>query len=826
MRIFAEHNQQTANRIYLKLLSPPLKKKLGSFFFFTTIFFSSFGQPVLHGVTQDSLKAPIPFVSVSLLAGKDSSLVAGDITNEKGEFVFKTISTGSYCIKVNSVGYLETITPLFSYDSTRGYEMPPIELKTANELKQISVTAFRDVLKFENGMVVMNVENSSFTTGNTVFNLLKKMPGVTIDNSYNISINGNGAGVMIDGRLQQLPAEQIFSLLNSMPAGSISKIEVMNTPGAKYDAGGSGGMINIVTKKMKIYGTSGNINGDISKGEKYRGGIDASLNYKGKKITLVSSLGYQDRVYNTTYVFNKTIRIGDQAMHMDQQGNQVFNQRRVRYKIGADYELGKRTIIGFLINGGPVATPSSDVGINQISGYNVIGFDHSPFRAHVSDDWSNPNYNLTAEHQFDTSGTTLSLTADYTNYTGKRSAVSENYFSNAAGDEILPRRIFLSKHASDIRISTQKLDFKKNLTSTLAFETGAKATFVNSKNTYTLENQNNQTEQFELDTSNSNKNVYLENILAAYVNVKKQLKHASMQVGLRGENTYFHVSNKELHFDVAKNYFFLFPTITFDYPRSDKHSFNFSLTRRIDRQNYTALNPYKSYQDAYTSSLGNSGLLPQTVYQLNLSHTYKHRFTNTFSVRHFSNLIMNYEMQEGFETVMTVKNITSGTMFIYSPFIQQKVTNWWNCMVSGHAIVTKFIGSVNNAPIDKWVNSYFVNINNDLSLKKEFKLSVAAFYAGPNEFGIQYFNSKWGLDLEVKKAFLKNKLTVSLAVLDVFYKDIYTVGSKFQAQDILFTIKNDTQRVQIGMSYNFGKVKAEKREELSNDQEKDRLEKQ
>jgi hypothetical protein len=801
-----------------------MKKKSALVFFFTIIFIPSFAQAILKGITEDSLKAPLPFVSVSLLASKDSSLVNGIITNEKGEFVFKNVSSGMYFIKASNVGYEEVRTAVFSYDSIQGYEVPVIVLKTINELKRVSVTAFKDVLTFENGMVVMNVENSAFTTGNTVFNLLKKMPGVTVDNSYNISINGSAAQVMIDGRLQQVDAQQLFSLLNGMSAESVSKIEVMNTPGVKYDAGGSGGMINIVTKKIKIRGTSGSIQGDLSKGEKYRGGIDAALNYKGKKITLVSNLGYLDRVFNTTYVFNKTIRIGDQTMHMDQQGNQVFNQRRFRYKVGADYELGKRTVIGFLINGGPVATPSSDVGINQISGYNMIGFDHSPFRAHVSDNWSNPNYNIIAEHQFDTSGTTLSFTADYTTYKGKRSATSENYFSNAAGDEILPRRIFLSKHVSDIRISTQKLDFKKNLTSTLTFETGAKATFVNSKNTYTLENQNNQTGEFELDTGNSNKNLYLENITAGYVNFKKQFKHASMQIGLRGEHTYFHVSNKELHFDVARNYFFVFPTITFDYPRSDKHSFNFSLTRRIDRQNYTALNPYKSYQDAYTSSLGNSGLLPQTVYQLNASHTYKHKFTNTFSVRYFSNLIMNYEQQEGFETVMTVKNITSGTMFMYSPFIQQKITNWWNCTFSGYVFAMEFVGEVNHARIDKWVNSYFVNINNDYTLKKGFKFSVGAFYAGPNEFGIQYFNSKWGLDLELKKSFLNDKLHVSLALLDVFYKDVYTFGSKFQAQDILFTIKNDTRRIQVGMSYNFGKVKAEKREELSNDQEKDRLE--
>jgi hypothetical protein len=139
--------------------------------------------------------------------------------------------------------------------------------------------------------------------------------------------------------------------------------------------------------------------------------------------------------------------------------------------------------------------------------------------------------------------------------------------------------------------------------------------------------------------------------------------------------------------------------------------------------------------------------------------------------------------------------------------------------------VAQFSGSVNNAPIDKWINSYFFNINNDFTLKKDFKFSIAAFYAGPNEFGIQYFKSKWGLDLELKKSLLKNKLTVSIAAMDVFYKDIFTVGSKFQTQDIFFRIKNDTRRIQLSASYNFGKVKAEKRRSIGNDDEKNRLEK-
>lgn len=783
-------------------------------------------QSELKGVSQDSLKVPLPFVSISLLSANDSSLLTGVITNENGAFNFKNISSGTYLIKASCVGYAEQLTPVITYDSLKGYDVPVIVLHAASELKQVSVTAFKDVISFENGMVVMNVENSAFTTGNTVFNLLKQMPGVTIDNNNNITINGNGASVMIDGRLQQLSANEIYSVLNSMSAQSVSKIEVMNTPPAKYDAAGSGGMINIVTKKIKIVGSSGSVNGDISKGEKYRGGIDASFNYKGKRITLVTNLAYQDRVYNTNYVFNKTFRFNNQESHMDQIGNQVFNQHSLRYKVGADVELGKKTIVGFLVSAGPVSTPSSDVGINQVSGYNDFGFDHTPFRAHVSDNWSNPNFNITAEHTFDTVGTVLNLAADYTIFNGKRSAISENYFSNAEGDEVQPRRIFLSKHHSDIKIATQKLDFRKNMFKLVDMETGVKATFVDSRNNYTLENQNNQTGEFELDLNNSNNNLYLENILAGYINFKKQFKRISVQAGIRAENTSVHASNKELGFELTRNYLKWFPTVTIDYNRSDKHSFNFSVTRRIDRPNYKDLNPYKSYQDAYTSSLGNSDLLPQTALNFNASHTYKHKFTNSVSVKYFTNLIMNYELQNDStrETIMTVKNIT-GTMYIYNAFVQQKITSWWNGRLSGHAYIAKFIGTVNNAPIDKWVNSYFVNINNDFTLKNDFKLSVAAFYAGPNEFGIQYFKSKWGLNLELKRAFLNNKLTISLAAMDIFYKDIFAYGSKFQTQDILFTIKNDSQRLQISASYNFGKVKVEKRADIGNDDEKNRLEK-
>lgn len=784
-------------------------------------------QSAINGLIIDSVNIPIPFATVALLKQNGSLIVKGEICNDKGEYIFKNIPSGNYFIKAIMVGFNETQSLFFVYDSLSGFRVPDLLLPKGIELGQVSITAFKEAIEFRDGMTVMNLENSPLASGNSVFELLKKLPGVFIDNQNNIILNGkSGVKIMIDGRVQQLSGQQLFSVLSSMSAESVSKIEVMKNPPAQYDAAGSSGMINIVSKQIKLLGASGNASGSLSKGHSYRGSLDAALNYKGKNITLFSNFGYADRTFYNTYIFNKTISLNGNTTYLNETGEQINYQRFTYYKIGADYILGERTTLGVFINGGPASTPFQDIGVNQISGYNDLGYDHTPFASHVTDVWSNPNYNINAEHKFDTSGTTLNFSGDYANFKGKRRALSENPFLDVNDNETLPANVYLSTHITDIKIVTQKLDFRKNITTTILLETGIKGTFVNSTNDYTFEKQNYQTKIFEVDSAVSNNYAYHENIIAGYINFQKQFEHASLQIGGRGENTIAEANNKTSGFKLTRNYFNFFPSITFDYPRSDNHNFQFNITRRIDRPSYKDLNPYKSYQDNYSSSIGNPYLLPQTVYNFGFTYTFKHSLYNTFTYSRYSDLILSFDFQNDTtkETTSTTRNIKGSDYYSYELFVQKKINSWWNFTFAGSVFYQNFSGTINGTAINRGALAFNSYVNNDIILPKDFKIQISLYYKGPSVYGIQYVKSLWDLNAGLKKSLLKDKLTINFSVFDIFHKSIYNMSSKFQNQNFIFINTNDTQRAWINIVYKFGGIKVQKREVNSNVQEKGRLE--
>ncbi len=788
-----------------------------------------FAQNDIKGVILDDKKAPAQFCTLVLLNNADSSIYKGNVTDDKGFFLFEKIKPGNYIIRTNAIGSEQTYSPQFTIDSLSQLTLDTITLKTsAINLNEISVTAVKKTIEFKDGMIVMNVENSPMTTGNTVFELLKRLPGVFIDAQNNIMLEGkSGIRILIDGRLQQLSGQQLFAVLSNMSADNVSKIEVMKNPPAKYDAAGSGGMINIVTKKVKVLGVSGNISSGVSKGYLWREGGDGSLNYKTKKITFFSNFGYGHRDFYSPYIFNKTIALPPGTTYLSEDGAQIRSQRMYYYKVGADFYLSDKTTIGVIASGGPASNPNLDTGINRASGYNTLGFDKMVYHALVGDDWRNPSYNVNAEHKFDTLGTTLNFSGDYTEFNGKRQNVASNDFLNTNDSTVLPSNNYRSTHITKIKIITQKLDFRKNLSNTFTFESGIKATFVDSRNDYTFEHQNNTTKDYFTDTVFSNVYQYNETVFAGYINFKKQFKKLNVQLGGREENTIVTGHNETSGFTLTRNYFNFFPNFSFDYPASEKHNFQLNLTRRIDRPNYNQLNPYKSYQDNFSATIGNPYLMPQYTYNTSLTYSYKQTIFNTFTYTRTDNMLFGYDYQNDTtkETISTIKNITGGNYFGYTLFIQKGLKKWWNLSASGTVYYTDYYGVVNNTNFSKNLFAYSAFLNNDFVLPKNFKVQCNFFYLGPGISGVGYYKDRWALDIGVRKTFFKNKLTVNLVFFDMFYKNITRMHSVFLNQNYIFNNKDDTRRLWLSISYKFGKLRIQKRDVVGNEQEKGRLNK-
>ena len=785
---------------------------------FSFISFTGAAQAIVKGKVLDSANTPAPFISVALINANDSTLIKGNITNDKGEYEFETEKTGKYLIKAVSVGYSNSYSLVFEIDSLKkSVVVPDLILKPgAVNLNEVSITAIKPAVEFKDGMIVMNVEDSPLAAGNTVFDLLRRLPGVYVDNQNNISLNGkSGVRILIDGRLQRLSGQQLASMLMSMSAETVSKMEVMANPPVKYDAEGTGGLINIVTRKVKITGFSGNVAGGISKGYAYRGGIDASINYKGKKFTLYSNLGFGDRTFYAKYTFDKIVTLNNNQTYLNEIGETTDLQNYLTGKLGMDFYPNKKTTLGFMVNAGLNNTPHTDRGTNAVSGYNDVGFDHYKFDMNENNKWILPTYNVYAERKLDTLGGTLSFSADYIDYSQIRNILSENIFLNNINNEILPRNVFKAHHNSKVKVFAPKIDFKKNIGKTISVEAGAKAGFTENTNDYTFARQNDTIGLFVQDTTVSNKYLYDEIILAGYLNFKKEFKNGSFQIGGRGENTDVNAINKTSNFKLVRHYFRFFPNVSLSYSKNKDHSFQLSLSSRIQRPNYPDLNPYKSYQDNYSSTIGNPKLLPQGLYNLNLNYSFKNTIYNTLSYAYFVTPVIYLDLQNDTtkETVSQAKNFTGNNYYYgYSLFIQKQLKQWWNFSFNGTAYYAHFEGTINGNHFERATTTYNLWLTNDFVLPKKFKIQAIAVYNAPSIFGINYNGYHWRLDIGVRKSFLKDKLIVNLNFADIFYTDVNRSLSKFQHQNTYFVSRNDTQRLQLNVNYKFGKIKVQKRE--------------
>ena len=251
----------------------------------TTIFFfilsfhvyNSFGQVnggyEITGVVVDSVsKQPIEYASVAVYKKKDSLLISGSITNLKGEFVIKGVPPGKYVLKSTFIGYKTGKRAVDVVNASVNMDRP-IELSsTSLNLGEVQITDKQNAKQVSIEKTKINVsQNISAVSGN-ITDVLKSQSNITIDAADNVYLRGsNKILLLIDGR------PTTVSSLNSIPSSSVENIEIVTNPDAKYDAEGTGGIINIITKRKMIEGFAGSATINYGLLTRVNGGFN--LNY-------------------------------------------------------------------------------------------------------------------------------------------------------------------------------------------------------------------------------------------------------------------------------------------------------------------------------------------------------------------------------------------------------------------------------------------------------------------------------------------------------------------------------------------------------------------
>ncbi len=789
----------------------------------------SISQNKLEGKIADDKQQGISYCNVGLLNAKDSSVAKGTIANDNGEFFFENIAKGSYIIKATFVGYDEFLSQAIPVDSNSQLKLEAITLNSkAVNLKEVSVVAVKKTVEFKDGMIVVNVEDSPLASGNTVFDLLKRLPGVTIDANNTIFLNGKqDVRIMIDGRIQRLSGQQLVSVLMSMSSENIQKVEVMNSPPVKYDADGAGGMLNIVTKKIKIVGWSGDIRAGSSKGTVWRSGSDGSLNYKGKNFAVFSNVSYSHRDFYHPYVFDKVVTLDTNKTYLNENGETTEYVRSIYFRVGTDIYLSSKTTLGLFVNGGPGSTPNWDRGINRVMGYNDLGFQYTLFDVRTTDNWDNYSYNVNLEHKIDSLGSFISYAGDYSTFGGHSRQFSDNAFYDANGVISMPYNRYISEHQTGTNIHTEKVDYKKVLKKQFQIETGVKATFVNNSNQYSLSRQDYVTLAFVEDSLISNNYRYNENIFAGYFSTRKSFEKFALQIGARAENTISDGKDLNSNFKITRNYWNVFPNFSIE-RNSRSNSLQFRIDSRIFRPGYKELSPFKSYNDNYSSNIGNPKLVAQQNYNFSVTHGYKQMLFTTIMYVRAQNFMLHYDFQNDTtkETSSTNANLKGNNHHIWmNMYFQKDLFKWWNTSISTYCGRMHFDGELIGGTLNRSVFDWSAFMNNDITLPQQFKLQVTGNYHSKSAYGVFYSRATWSLDIGIRKQFFKKSLTVTLTAFDIFYTNVEDLRGVNQNLNLRFRNPGDTRRVWMQIGYRFGKVRAQKRETSGNEDEKSRMEK-
>ena len=306
----------------------------------------SFGS--IKGNIIDSISSqPLEYASLSLIRSKDSAIVQGTITNEKGAFVLEKIPFGLYFLKISFIGYRTLkISNVFVNPKKSILNLGTIKIKNSEgNLAEVVITGEKQMEEYSLDKKIINVDKNITSAGGTAVDVLRNVPSITIDADNVISLRGQtDVKILVDGR----PSTLTSANLEQIPASSIESVEVITNPSAKYNPEGMAGIINIKMKKKKEAGFNGVASIGAATGDKYNASIN--LNYNLKKINLFGSYDFRkdDRPAHRNAT-TKTTPQNDTSTYQIQNSTQFRKSNTNNFKFGMDYFINSKNTITFSV---------------------------------------------------------------------------------------------------------------------------------------------------------------------------------------------------------------------------------------------------------------------------------------------------------------------------------------------------------------------------------------------------------------------------------------------------------------------------------------------
>lgn len=769
------------------------------------------GKRSIHIFVVNEQKDPLPATTVYLLK-QDSVRIQSGATTVSGMIEFINLSSGIYRVHCSQTGYADAYSPLIDLEKNDSFTDTILLKQKSNLLQDVVVVSKKPLIQFLPDKTVINPEANITNAGSTVIDVLEKSPGITVGKDGSIIMKGKPAVmVLIDGKPTQLSGADLQAYLSGMSAAQVDVIELIDNPGAKYDAAGNAGIINIKTKSNRQKGFNGSLNLSIGQGFYSKTNNSLNLNYRNGKINWFLNYGMRaSKEKQDLYTLRKYFDVNKEDSALLEQPNFTNNtQVAHNLKTGFDFFISNKTTMGLIFTGGlfdrrgktfsTIDWMGPDYQVD--SSINTKGENNLTFKR--------GGVNINARHKID-DASELTVDLDYVKFNING---DQNYQTQliAAGSDVLATKGYIP---SRLNITTAKIDYSKRFKPFL-LESGLKTAINKTDNLadyYTYANNS-----WQPDLSRSNHFLYNEKISAAYTSIDAENGKWHWQAGLRYELTSYKARQlgnaivKDSAFN--RNYGSLFPTAFVSYEADSNHMITLRAGRRIDRPQFQNLNPFVTTLNKYTYEAGNPFIKPQYTWNFALAHTYKQMLTTEFSYSYlrdyFSQIFVLDSSGSNVNNnimIYTRGNVGSFQNFGISETFQKSLTPWWN-LTAVAVFNHKIIKGVVWAPIKATVTQLNVSVNNQFQLKKGWAFEVSGYYQTKSQIDLQEWLKPQGeLNLGVAKQIMQNKGSLKLSVRDITYFQNYSGYSTFQNAYEPFTVKWDSRVVRLTFSWRFGKA--------------------
>ncbi|MGN7810409.1 TonB-dependent receptor domain-containing protein [Flavobacterium sp. 22076] len=766
-------------------------------------------------VFEKVTKQPLEYATISIMAPNDTKVIAGGITNPKGEFEV-AVAPGTYDIKVEFISFKSTEIKQKSIQDDTNLGVVNLS-EDAAQLNEVVVRAEKSTVEIKLDKKVYNVGQDMMVKGGTVSDVLDNVPSVSVDSEGNVSLRGSdNIRILIDGRPSQ--AINVAEALRQLPADAIEKVEVITNPSARYDAEGGSGIINIVLKKGKNQGFNGTFIASTGLPETY--GLSANVNYKTEKLNYFTTAGYNYRtnegggLTNTSY-YNAD---GSPKGYLDEDRDTKRIRNGFNARGGVEWTITPTTFWTNAINYQKNTGEDKDL-INYNNFDAARAFTGSTYRLNNTDTGSeNVEFTSNLIKNFNDKGHKLTADLSVSRNTDNSDGIitASPSFNTTLNDQVQKQVLLQADYVLPLGKGSQ-------------FEAGYKGSFGDLNNEYYVTDEN-----YVKDPNKSNTLEYKENINALYAQYGLKVNKFSYLFGLRWEDTNIQVNLLDNSQFNTKKYNNLFPSAFISYEISDQSNLTASYSKRLTRPRGRFMNPALNYSSNINIFQGNPDLDPSLTDKYDVGYIKRWEKVTFSTSAYFENTkdVFSFVRTPNGDNVDGIPVILSRPInlgreqkygfeftFNYTPFKWWRLNsnfNLYNVKTTGENTYTDTQGNLVVQNLDNQANTWFARINSKVTLPYKIDWQLNGTYNGEQKTAQGKNLDQFSMNTALSKDILKDKATIAFNISDIFNSRIMRSYTYLQNDTTLESQKSYSEmqfrkrQFNLSFTYRFNKPKSER----------------